>query len=182
MGFFEERQMENNYDDLGELTDQEYIAVKSVGKKAFHAVEIKSIKKMDPFGDEVEILWDDIQPGDDLKLEATIQSLAGGQTKTGNLPMKNIKDVQRIGRNRDLYLENDQFCITTAECGVEVGLLKKVVMAPNWVTVDELKRLVPADITLETYKTVKAKRTGQTQGQEWSGLDSLGFAETFNRF
>ena len=183
MGFIEEKTLDNHYDDLGDLTDQEYIAVKSVSKKAFYAVSIDAIKKIDAFGVERDVMWDDIKIGDNLKLTTTIRSLAGGQTKTGNLPMNNVTDVQRIGARRDLYLENDQFCITTAECGVEVGILKKAIMEPNWVTVNELKKLVLPDATLSNYKDVKAKHQGRSQAYRQDlGLDSLGFEETFNRF
>ena len=179
MSFLDAQLLNRYYEEkIGPLNDQEYIAMKAVSKKGLLAVEIERIIKVDAFGQEYDVSMDQLEVGDDIQLIATIRNMAGGPMKSGRLPMNDLIDVQYIEGRRGIYLENAQICITDVECGEDINVIKEMIASPNWVTVDGLRQLFPANATLSDWHTVKEQhqQRSQTMGQDLD-FSSFGFQE-----
>ena len=160
--------MRSNSKRLGNLTDEEFLAVKSrvCNRKLIHAERIGEIQRIGSFGFVEDISLSDIKVGDSVKIRATVRSMVGGAEKTGWVVLDRIQDVHKDESIGMLILDTEKYIFTTLECKSEMYVLEAVINGDNWVDLYELGTMITPNSFLCDYQEIMAQSIEQGIKQE----------------
>lgn len=194
MGRKERICMRDNYQKIGNLTDQQFLAVKSLNHKLFYAshLDVNNIIKIDKYGHEEQITRDQIQDaiGETLKFRATIRPMNGNREASGSLTMENITDATYDPKTGFLMVDCDKFCMTNTDCGIEMQDLGLLLAAPNvWVTKEALSIIIPESATLSDFAEVREEfahtreqdKEIESHSQNTQTIDIDGWSQDFQK-
>ena len=148
--------LESNYDLLGDLSDDQFIAAKARAceKKLIHAEQIADVVKISG-GSTQNVSFNDVEKGDTIRLKATVRSMVGGVEKTGYVTLKNIQDIHHDDYAGMLIIDADGLIFTTLDCKEAVQQLNAVIRSDNWVTQQSLSNLLSEDSILKDFQQIR---------------------------
>lgn len=155
--------IKENYNKLGDLTDNQFVVAKSkaCAKRLIHAERITDVQLIDTFDGNRSITISQIEPDMTIKIKATVRNMASQTEKTGFVTLDDIKDVQFDEKTGMLVIENDKYIVTTLNCEKEIGQLEAVLRGDNWVNINSLGEIIGNETLLSDFKTVRDERNGR---------------------
>ena len=118
MDTFKQKYLEQMYEKAGPLSREDFVALQTLFKAVFEISDIELVDKT----------IDELQPGDSVKLKATIKNVTTGATRQGTIPINDILDVQYDPDTKELMISNEKYTfIQNIDIAAELKAVGKLI-------------------------------------------------------
>jgi len=179
MGYDNQSRLTENYHKLGDLSKEQFLAVRSLDSTLIHLRNIESdnVLRILADGRRERIALKDVQVGDTIRLSGTIKKMMGQTEKTGWMTIENVQDFHYDKETGFLLFDNGKTCLTNADCREDVAALNFLINAPEyWVSKAVLLEMIDKTTTLKDFELAQAART-MTLDQAFDNVSKDAFAE-----
>ena len=159
---------------LGNLTISQFVATKSViyNQKIRQVQTCYALNKISPNGESIPISLKDVRPNDHIVMKMDVKQPGQEQAKTGVAKLSVYQSY--CGNNENAYIfETDKGLITNLDCQMDIDCVNRVLLTPPepWVSVQNLKTLIPKDYDFGQYLQEKNQYRMLTQEQTFGNPD-----------
>jgi hypothetical protein len=158
MDKFKKAYLEQNYNKIGPLDLEDYVAIKMLSQQTFKIsdVDLNKLIAIDENGTQAYVSPEQIKEGDTIRISATVQNALGGPTKKGTLTIEDIKDSYFEPHTGKLIIDSDKYCLVQ-NIEPRFQVLQTLLDKPEEynLTRKDIETMLPPDVRWNEFKKVK---------------------------
>lgn len=147
--------MKEEYERIGKLTDEQFLAAQVVNCNKPYLKDVKRIETIERDGKKRAIDFEELNEKEfgTLRIHGTMSNLRGGDERTGWFTIENVRDAQFDPRTGFLLIDSDKYNLV---CSQEIDKMNHVLGDKNNdFTKEVLREIIPRDAKIEDYKEVR---------------------------
>jgi hypothetical protein len=147
MDGFKKKYLTKEYDKIGPLDMDDFVALKTLNKQVFSISETN-----------LDMLTlRNLHKGDTIKITGIFKNILGGGAKRGTVAVDNISSIDIDQRTSQVIIENDKYCfVQNGEPSMQIEALKVLLQNPEYgLTREAIEDVLPNEISWGDFQEVR---------------------------